>query len=89
VIVCVEIYTPKYTPVTHLFLLEHAIVEALLQALVCQVDAQLLKAVLFQILKAGNIEQADEGQALDAAAAKLAGSLTEESKSSMIHEQAT
>ena len=43
----------------HLFPLEDVLVELLLQALIGQVDAQLLKAVLLEALKAVDIQDAD------------------------------
>ena len=43
----------------HLLALEHVLVELLLQALVGQIDAQLLEAVLLERLKAIDVQDAD------------------------------
>ena len=50
--------------VLFLFLLEHVLVEVLLELLVGEVDAKLLKGVRLERLKAVDVEDADEGVAL-------------------------
>lgn len=49
---------------THLLQIEDVVVEVILQLLICIVDAELLKAVCLEVLKAKNVQDAD-GQTLE------------------------
>lgn len=49
----------KVKSTTHLFQGEDVIVEIILQLFICIVDAELLKAVGFEVLKAKNVQDAN------------------------------
>lgn len=48
---------------THLLQIEDVVVEVILQLFICIVDAELLEAVRFKVLKSKNVQHAD-GQTL-------------------------